>query len=121
MPAIKLLIHSVISDNAKWMTVDIKDYYLNTPLLRPEYDRRPRYPVFGRLYCPRYLVLLMFGDYNKLYLLVLGEADAIGVWVVMCEKQRADRTLWILLQASVGRRCRVWQRDMCAESRRVRG
>jgi hypothetical protein len=41
MPAIKLLIHSVISDNANWMTIDIKDYYLNTPLLRPEYVRIP--------------------------------------------------------------------------------
>ena len=41
MPAIKLLIHSVISDNAHWMTIDIKDYYLNTPLLRPEYVRIP--------------------------------------------------------------------------------
>lgn len=41
MPVIKLLLHSVISDNAHWMTIDIKDYYLNTPLLRPEYVRIP--------------------------------------------------------------------------------
>ena len=26
MPVVKLLLHSVISDNANWMTIDIKDY-----------------------------------------------------------------------------------------------
>lgn len=31
MPVIKLLLQSVISDDHKWMTPDIKDYYLNTP------------------------------------------------------------------------------------------
>ena len=41
MPAIKLPIHSVIFDSASWMTIDIKDYYLNTPLLCPEYVRIP--------------------------------------------------------------------------------
>ena len=41
MPLVKMLIHSVISDNAQWMTVDIKDFYLNTPLQRPEYLRVP--------------------------------------------------------------------------------
>ena len=41
MPVVKLLIHSVVSENAKWMTIDIKDYYLGTPLLRPEYVRIP--------------------------------------------------------------------------------
>lgn len=39
MPVVKLLLQSVISDDVKWMTLDIKDYYLNTPLLRPEYIR----------------------------------------------------------------------------------
>ena len=41
MPLVKMLIHSVISDNAQWMTVDIKDFYLDTPLERPEYLRIP--------------------------------------------------------------------------------
>lgn len=41
MPVVKLLLHSVVSDNAHWLTIDIKDYYLNTPLLRPEYVRIP--------------------------------------------------------------------------------
>jgi Reverse transcriptase (RNA-dependent DNA polymerase) len=41
MPVVKLLLHSVISDNANWMTIDIKDFYLGTPLLRPEYVRIP--------------------------------------------------------------------------------
>ena len=39
MPLVKMLIHSVISDNAHWLTIDIKDFYLNTPLPRPEYLR----------------------------------------------------------------------------------
>ena len=39
MPLVKLLLQSVISDNSKWLTIDIKDYYLNTPLPRPEYLR----------------------------------------------------------------------------------
>ena len=39
MPLVKLLLHSVISENSKWLTIDIKDYYLNTPLPRPEYLR----------------------------------------------------------------------------------
>ena len=32
-------LQSVISDGSKWLTIDIKDYYLNTPLPRPEYLR----------------------------------------------------------------------------------
>lgn len=39
MPLVKMLVQSVISDNSKWLTIDIKDYYLNTPLPRPEYLR----------------------------------------------------------------------------------
>ena len=39
MPLVKILLHSVISDNSHWLTIDIKDYYLNTPLPRPEYLR----------------------------------------------------------------------------------
>ena len=39
---VKLLIHSVISENHNWMTIDIKDYYLGTPLLRPEFIRIPQ-------------------------------------------------------------------------------
>ena len=37
---IKLLLNSIISTpNAKFMTVDIKDFYLNTPMARYEYMR----------------------------------------------------------------------------------
>ena len=39
MPLVKILLQSVISDESKWLTIDIKDYYLNTPLTRPEYLR----------------------------------------------------------------------------------
>lgn len=42
MPVVKLLLQSVISDDVKWMTLDIKDYYPNTPLPRPEYIRIQR-------------------------------------------------------------------------------
>ena len=41
MPLVKILLHSVISDDAHWLTIDIKDFYLNTPLPRPEYLRIP--------------------------------------------------------------------------------
>ena len=41
MDVIKVLIHSVVSDNAQWLTADITDYYLMTPLTRPEYMRIP--------------------------------------------------------------------------------
>ena len=37
MPVVKILLQSVVSDGSNWMTLDIKDYYLNTPLSRPEY------------------------------------------------------------------------------------
>ena len=42
MTVVKLLIHSVVSEHHRWMTIDIKDYYLGTPLLRPEYVRIPQ-------------------------------------------------------------------------------
>jgi hypothetical protein len=38
---VKLLLQSVVSDNAKFMTLDIKDFYLMTPLPRSEYIRIP--------------------------------------------------------------------------------
>jgi hypothetical protein len=39
LDAVKMLIHSVASDGAEWMTADIKDYYLGTVMERPEYIR----------------------------------------------------------------------------------
>lgn len=39
MAAVKILINSVVSDKAEWATADIKDFYLGTPLARPEYMR----------------------------------------------------------------------------------
>jgi hypothetical protein len=39
MSAVKILINSVVSDKAQWATADIKDFYLGTPLPRPEYVR----------------------------------------------------------------------------------
>ena len=41
MPTVKILLQSVVSDNANFMTLDIKDFYLMTPLPRPEYIRIP--------------------------------------------------------------------------------
>ena len=41
MPLVKLLIHSVVSDNKSWLTLDIKDFYLGTPVDRPEFLRIP--------------------------------------------------------------------------------
>ena len=37
MSTVKILLQSVVSDDAHFMTLDIKDFYLNTPLPRPEY------------------------------------------------------------------------------------
>ena len=39
MEVVKIVLNSVVSDDAHWMTIDIVDYYLNTPLERPEYLR----------------------------------------------------------------------------------
>jgi hypothetical protein len=39
MSLVKLLLQSVVSENKNWMTLDIKDFYLGTPLERPEYIR----------------------------------------------------------------------------------
>lgn len=41
LTVVKLLLHSVISDDVHFMTADIKDFYLGTPLARPEYVRIP--------------------------------------------------------------------------------
>jgi hypothetical protein len=32
LDVVKLLLHSVVSDNKKWFTIDIKDFYLGTQL-----------------------------------------------------------------------------------------
>ena len=39
MPLVKLLLQSMISDDKCLLTLDTKDFYLNTPLDRPEYLR----------------------------------------------------------------------------------
>ena len=39
MPLVKLLLQSVVSDDKCLLTLDIKDFYLKTPLDRPEYLR----------------------------------------------------------------------------------
>jgi len=40
MLTVKLLLNSIISTKgAKFMTIDIKDFYSNTPMARPEYMR----------------------------------------------------------------------------------
>jgi hypothetical protein len=40
MITVKILLNSVIStQNARFMTIDIKDFYLNTPMERPEFMR----------------------------------------------------------------------------------
>lgn len=41
MPIVKLLLQSTVSENAEWMTIDLKDFYLMTGLPRPEYIRIP--------------------------------------------------------------------------------
>ena len=41
MPVVKMLLQSVVSDDAEFMTIDIKDFYLNTELPRSEWMRIP--------------------------------------------------------------------------------
>ena len=42
LPSVKILLNSVVSDvDAKFMTIDIKDYFLNSKLEKPEYMRIP--------------------------------------------------------------------------------
>ena len=42
MPVVKILLLSVVSDDSNWMTLNIKDYHLNTPLSQPENIRIQR-------------------------------------------------------------------------------
>jgi hypothetical protein len=41
LTTIKLFLNSVVSNDDEWMTVDIKAYYLSTPMTRKEYMRIP--------------------------------------------------------------------------------
>ena len=41
MPTVKLMLNSVVSENARILTMDISDFYLGTPMDRPEYMRIP--------------------------------------------------------------------------------
>jgi hypothetical protein len=38
LDVVKLLLHSTVSDNKKWFTIDIKDFYLGTPLPASRYE-----------------------------------------------------------------------------------
>ncbi len=42
MDAIKILLNCMISEDAKWTTIDLTDFYLGTDLPYPEYIRIPR-------------------------------------------------------------------------------
>ena len=39
LPTVKVLLNAVVSEDAEWMTVDIKDYYLGSPMEKPVYMR----------------------------------------------------------------------------------
>jgi hypothetical protein len=39
------LLNSILAEDANWMCADITDYYLITPLLRPEYMRKQLSPT----------------------------------------------------------------------------
>ena len=41
MDVVKILFNSVVSTDAQWITMDIVDYYLGTPLPRSEYLHIP--------------------------------------------------------------------------------
>jgi hypothetical protein len=39
MTSIKILLNAMVSEDAKFMTMDIKDFYLGTPMGEKEYMR----------------------------------------------------------------------------------
>ena len=41
MSTVKIFLNSVVSEDADFMTIDIKDFYIGTPMERPEYIRIP--------------------------------------------------------------------------------
>ena len=45
MVSIKLLLNAAVSESAKFMTIDIKDFYLGTPMEKKEYMRIHHYPI----------------------------------------------------------------------------
>ena len=72
MPVVKMLPQSIISEDAQWMTVEIKDFYLNTLLPRSEYLSIPLKflpPAMVIMYSSRYLVACtvypMLGESHK--------------------------------------------------------
>ena len=50
MPLVKLLLQSIVSDYSRFLTLDIKGFYLNTPLDRPEFLR------ISSKFLPHYIV-----------------------------------------------------------------
>jgi hypothetical protein len=42
LKVVRSLLNSTLCDDAEWSAADIADYYLNTPLLQPEYRRMTR-------------------------------------------------------------------------------
>jgi hypothetical protein len=45
LPTIKILLNAVVSEDANWMTIDLKDFYLNTEMERSEYMKLTRKQV----------------------------------------------------------------------------
>ena len=70
---IKLLLNSVVS---KFMTLDLKDFYLNTPMERPEFLRM-KIDHFPQDVIDHYSIKDMVGD--KGYLLVRVEKGMSGL------------------------------------------
>ena len=58
MPLVKMLVQSVISDYRKWLTIDMKDYNLNTPLPRLEY-----LPMFTKFITPEIIIKYSLQNY----------------------------------------------------------
>ena len=60
MNALKILLNCMISEDAKWTTMDLTDFYLGTDLPHPEFIRIP-----GRLIQPEVLALHKLDQYSR--------------------------------------------------------
>lgn len=74
MTTVKLHLNSVVSTNSRWMTLDIKDYYLGTPMARTEYMMVPltdlpdatitKYDLHAKAECGKVLAVVHKGIYG---------------------------------------------------------
>jgi len=63
MTTLKIFLNTVISEDAEWMTADIVDFYLGTPLPEPEYMRIHKDQIPENIFNKYYLQHLIQGNH----------------------------------------------------------